>query len=158
MTIRTFRIRGIDVAELQPLVGLSDEALHACNARRVIADKPHAYPDRVELRDAEPGEPLLLLNYEHQPALSPYRSSHAIFVLEHASHSYDRVGEVPALLRRRVISARAFDEQGMIVDAALCPGSELEPTIDQLLARENTAYLHLHYAKHGCFACRVDRA
>ena len=63
MTFRSFRIRGIEVAELLPLVGLSDEALHARNARRVIADKRHAYPDRVELRDAEPGEALLLLNY-----------------------------------------------------------------------------------------------
>jgi hypothetical protein len=153
----TFRIRGIEIAPLQPLVGLSDAALHAHNARRVIADKRHAYPDRIELRDAEPGEALLLLSYEHQPARSPYRSSHAIFVLEHASRRYDRVDEIPALLQRRVISARAFDAQGMIVDAALCPGSELEPVIQQLFALENTAYLHLHYAKHGCFACRVDR-
>ena len=154
----TFRIRGICVAEIEPYVGLSDDELHALSARRVIADRPHAFPDRVELRDAEPGERLLLLNYEHQPARSPYRASHAVFVLEDALRRYDRVGEIPALLRRRIISARAFDEQGMIVDAALCPGSELEATIDQLMHLERTAYLHLHYAKHGCFACKVERA
>lgn len=154
----SFRIRGVCVAEIEPYVGLTDDQLLALNAKRVIADRPHAYPDRVELRDAEPGERLILLNYEHQPARSPYRASHAIFVLEDAVQRYDRVGEIPALLRKRIISARAFDDQGMIVDAALAPGSELEPTIEQLLALENTAYIHLHYAKHGCYACRVDRA
>lgn len=154
----TFRIRGLEVQEIEPYLGLTDEALRALKARRVIADRRHAFPDRVELRDAEPGERLLLLNYEHQPARSPYRASHAIFVLEDAVDSYDRVGEIPALLRRRTISARAFDAQGMMIDAALCPGSELEVSIQQLLRLARTSYLHLHYAKQGCFACRVDRA
>jgi hypothetical protein len=154
----TFRIRGLELHEIEPYVGLTDDALRALNARRVIADKRDAFPDRIELRDAEPGERLLLLNYEHQPARSPYRASHAIFVLEDAVHSYDRVGEIPPLLRRRTISARAFDDCGMIVDAALCQGSELEGSIEQLLRLDKVSYLHLHYAKHGCFACRVDRA
>jgi len=154
----TFRIRGVCVAEIEPYVGLTDDELHSLNAKRVIADRPHVYPDRVELRDAEPGERLLLLNYEHQPARSPYRASHAIYALEDAVRRYDRVNEIPTLLRRRIISARAFDNQGMIVDAALSPGSELETTIEQLLQLDRTAYLHLHYAKHGCYACRVDRA
>jgi hypothetical protein len=154
----TFRIRGVCVAEIEAYVGLSDEQLLALNARRVIADRPHAYPDRVELRDAEPGEHLLLLNYEHQPARTPFRASHAIYVLEHAARAYDRVGEIPDVLRRRIISARAFDAHGMLIDATLCPGSEVEAAIDQLLQRENAAYLHLHYAKHGCFACHVERA
>lgn len=154
----TFRIRGICVAEIEPYVGLNDDALHALNARRVIADRPYAFPDRVELRDAEPGERLLLLNYEHQPARTPYRASHAVFVLEDAVSRYDRVDEIPALLRKRIISARAFDDEGMIVDAALCPGSELEATIEQLLRVERASYLHLHYAKHGCFACMVERS
>ena len=40
------------------------------------------FPDRIELRDAEPGERLILVNYVHQPADTPYRASHAVFVLE----------------------------------------------------------------------------
>jgi hypothetical protein len=154
----TFRIRGLDSKLFKPLVGLTDRELHALNARRVRADRNPGYPDRVELRDAEPGESLLLLNYEHQPANSPYRAAHAIFVLEHSVAAYDRVDEIPAVLRSRVISLRAFDDQGMIVDAALSPGDELERQIEQLLQLPNAAYLHLHYAKHGCYACRVDRA
>lgn len=154
----TFRIRGLDPRPFKPWVGLTDQALHALNARRIRADRNPGYPDRVELRDAEPGESLLLLNYEHQPANSPYRAAHAIFILEHAVEAYDRVDEIPAVLRSRVISLRAFDSSGMLIDAALSPGNELEQPIEQLLQLPNTAYLQLHYAKYGCYACRVDRA
>jgi hypothetical protein len=99
----------------------------------------------------------LLVNYVHQPVESPYRASHAIYVLEHPKRQYDRTDEIPEVLRSRVISLRAFDVDGMIVNADLCPGTQLEASIDQLLRQSSTAYIHLHYAKFGCFACRVDR-
>lgn len=154
----SFRITGLDFAPFRPLVGLSDDALRAHGARRVVADRAGAFPDRIELRDAEPGEPLILVNHVHQPADSPYRASHAVFVLEHAGATYDRTGEIPALLRRRMISLRAFDDEGMIVGADLRAGRELEAGIAALFERPGAAYMHLHYAAHGCFACRVDRA
>lgn len=153
-----FRIRGLDPRLFSQLVGLNDEALRAHNARRVIADSHPGYPDRVELRDAAPGESLLLVNYVHQPVASPYRASHAVYVLEHANQAYDVPDSIPELLRSRVISLRAFDEEGMLVGTELCPGDQLEPLVDLLLSQPSTAYLHLHFAKPGCFACRVDRA
>ena len=32
------------------------------------------------------------------------------------------------------------------------------PLIERYLARDDVAYLHIHFARRGCFACRVDRA
>lgn len=153
----SFRITGLDTSVFQPLVGLPDDALRARNAVRVVADRSPGYPDRIELRDALPGEPLLLVNYTHQPASSPYRASHAVFVLEYPRQGYDRVDEVPDVLRSRAISLRAFDDAGMIVGAELCSGVELERSIGALFADPRAAYIHLHYAKYGCYACRVDR-
>jgi hypothetical protein len=154
----SFRVKGLDVRTFQPLVGLSDTELHARNARRVLADSSPGFPDRIEMRDAELGESLLLVNYVHQPVAGPYRASHAVYVLERPTQQYDRIDEIPQVLRSRMISLRAFDEGGMIVDADLCPGAQLEAPIERLLRQPATAYLHLHYAKPGCFACRVDRA
>lgn len=153
----SFRITGLDVSEFRSFSGLSDDDLRGRGALRVIAEKCPGYPDRIELRDAMPGESLILVNYTHQPAASPYRSSHAIYVLEHPTHRYDRVGEIPKVLRTRAISLRAFDDAGMIVAAELCDGADVEPAIEKLLEEAATSYLHLHYAKFGCFACRVDR-
>lgn len=152
-----FRIQGLDFSPFRHLVGLSDEELAGHGVIRMVADAKPGFPDRVELRDAEPGEPLLLLNYVHQPVDGPYRASHAIFVLEHPTNRFDAVNDVPLVLRSRMISLRAFDSHGMITRASLCPGADLQPAIEAMLDSADTEYVHLHYATRGCFACRVDR-
>jgi len=154
----TFRIRGLSPEPFRALFGLSDAQLAARGARRYIADAKPGFPDRVELRDAEPGEAVILVNYEHQGADTPYRSRHAIFVLEGAGAAYDRVGETPQVLRGRQLSLRAFDGGDMMIDADLCDGGEVEGLIGKLLANPGVAYIHAHYAKRGCYAARIDRA
>ncbi|HTT44370.1 MAG TPA: DUF1203 domain-containing protein [Steroidobacteraceae bacterium] len=153
-----FRITGLPAANFEPLFGLSDAELARRGVTRVVADQAPGFPDRVELRDAAPGETLLLLNYEHQPARNAYRASHAIFVREGARATYNQIDEVPAVLRARMISLRAFDAHDLMVDADLADGRELEPAIERLLQRNDVAYLHAHYAKRGCYAARIERA
>ena len=121
----SYRVTGLDPAPFRRLYGLSDEALAAQGVRRLVADAKPGFPDRVEVRDAEPGESLLLLNYTHQPADTPYRASHAIFVREGAETPCDRVDEVPEALRARPISLRAFNTAGEMVDADLTDGEQL---------------------------------
>ena len=105
------------------------------------------------------GEALLLLNYLHQPADTPYRASHAIFVREWAETPYHALDEIPDVLRIRPISLRAFDALGDMVDADLViAGGDLEPTVERLLANPEADYIHAHYAKRGCYAARIDRA
>lgn len=154
----SYRILGLDPLQFQPLFRLSDEELAARGIVRVAADAKPGFPCRITMRDAEPGETLLLLNYEHQPVHSPYRSSHAIFVCENAQRRYDEVDRIPDVLRIRQLSVRSFDERGMMLDAEVVEGSELEPLIERLFQEPGAAYLHIHNAKRGCFACRVERA
>jgi hypothetical protein len=104
------------------------------------------------------GETVLLLNYEHLPAASPYRSSHAIFVRQGATDARLEADEIPQVLQLRLLSVRAYDHGGMMLDADVMPGQELAAAIHRLLERSATAYLHVHNAKPGCFAARVDRA
>jgi hypothetical protein len=154
----SFRITGLAAAQFERLFGLADDELARHHARRCIADQPAGFPDRIELRHAAPGETLLLVNYTHQPAASPYRAAHAVFVLEGARTAFDRVDDVPEVLRPRVLSLRAFDAQHLMVDADLVDGREVESLIERLLADPQVAYVHSHYAKRGCYACRIDRA
>ena len=104
------------------------------------------------------GEPVLLLNYEHQPAASPYRSSHAIFVREHAREATPGVNEIPEVLSRRLLSVRGFDAHGCIAKADVVEGAALKETIADFFESSEIAYLHVHNAKYGCYAARVDRA
>lgn len=153
----SFRITGLSPEPFRPLFGLPDEQLAAKGVKRYIADSKPGFPDRVELRDAEPGESLLLLNYTHQPANSPYNSSYAIFVVESAKERYNRIDEVPEVLRVRTLSLRAFDKEGFVVDADLVDGRKIEGLIEQFLNNPKVAYVHAHYAKYGCYAGRIDR-
>ncbi len=153
-----FRITGLSPEPFRHLYGLPDAELAAQGAVRCVADSSPGYPDRIEVRDAEPGESLLLVNHTHQPADTPYRSSHAIFVLEGAEATYDRVNEVPQALKLRPVSLRAFDAGHMMVRADLARGDEVEALIRRYLADPDAAYLHVHYAVRGCYAARVERA
>jgi hypothetical protein len=153
----SFRITGLPSAEFIGLFSLSDDALRARRAVRQVAGARLSYPCRVSLTDAELGEAVILVNYEHQRAASPYRASHAIYVRE-GEVTYDAVDAVPDQLRRRMLSLRAFDERGMIVGADLVDCRELEGVIATLLANRRATYLHAHFAKYGCYAARIERA
>jgi hypothetical protein len=153
-----FRITGLSPEPFQPLFGLPDDELARQGVKRYVADKPQAFPCRVEMRDAAPGETVLLLNHVYQPADTPYRASHAIFVREGAAATYDRVNEAPAVMRARLLSLRAFDADGMMVDADVVDGAVVESLIARLLANADVSYIHAHYAKRGCYAGRIDRA
>lgn len=153
-----FRITGLPASEFAHLAGMDDSQLRERGILRVRIDAPHSAPDRISLRDAEPGETALLLNYEHQPAGSPYRSRHAIYVIEGEKRQFDAVNVVPDAMRRRLLSLRAFDPEGMMIDADVVEGAEVEPLIERLLGDRRTAYVHAHYARRGCFAARIERA
>lgn len=153
----TFQIEALPEGLFAPLFALSDAALAARNARRTIAESDTGTPCRVSLEEASVGEEVLLLHYEHQPAPTPYRASHAIFVRKGARQARPAPGEIPPLLARRLISLRAFDERHDLVEAEVVPGAELKPAIERMLAAPDIAYLHLHNARQGCYHARAVR-
>ena len=152
----SFRFKGLAPAEFAPLFALSDADLEVRGFRRMTVDAKPGFPCRVSLDDAEPGEEVLLISYEHQPAHSPFRAAGPVFV-SRAATAY--VGsQVPPALRTRQLSLRAYDRGGNIVDAEVVDGSAIEPALERLFARDDTDYVHVHNAKRGCFAARVERA
>jgi hypothetical protein len=154
-TTMNFRILGLPAKDFTHLFALSDRDLATQGGvRRTTGGN---YPCRVSLTDSQPGEELLLVNYEHHPVDSPYRMRFAIFVRE-GDQTYDRVNEVPEQLRKRTLAVRSFDTNGMMVDSRLADGQEIEPVIEKLLAPSNVDYLHIHFAAAGCYAARVERA
>lgn len=152
-----YAVTSLPAEPFAPLFAMDDEALAARGARRMVADAPLGFPCRVSLDDAKPGETLILVNYEHQPAATPFRASHAIFVRE-GVEPVATVDEMPPALRRRLLALRAFDDSGMMLAADIIEGAEADALIARLFEDPNIAYLHAHYAKWGCYAARIDRA
>jgi hypothetical protein len=153
----SFRVTGLSPEPFRPLFGLSDAALARYGARRTLADAKPGFPDRIEISDAEPGETLLLVNFFHQPADSPYRASHAIFVRERDVAPTDLVDDIPQAMRVRPLSLRGFDGAGMMVEGDLVGEEGAEALIERFFANSDVAYIHAHYARRGCYAGRIDR-
>lgn len=153
-----FQIKALDHRPFAPLFDLPDDELARHRAVRRIATADGGFPCRVSLAEADEGDELLLVNYPHQEGASPYRAAHAIYVRKGVEQARPAIGEVPALFRPRAMSLRAFDTAAMIVNADLVDGKDLESALEALFADQRTAYIHLHYAKFGCYAARADRA
>ena len=153
-----FRITGLSPEPFRHLYYLSDQELAHRGVIRYVADRAPGFPDRIEMRDASVGEKLLLLNHVCQPANTPYRATHAIFVREGAEHAYDRVDEIPELMRTRLLSLRAYDAEGMMLDADVVDGEDIESVISRFFVSRQVAYIHAHNAKRGCYSGRIDRA
>jgi uncharacterized protein DUF1203 len=153
----SFRVLGLSPEPFRPLFAMPDARLHRLGARRVVADDPRM-PCRVSMEHAELGEELLLLNFEHQPANTPYRATHAIYVRKAADRAFEAVDTVPEVLASRLLAVRAFDAQHMMVDAEVCEGSAAAAIFERFLADPQASYLHVHNAKRGCYAARVERA
>ncbi len=153
-----FRIHALPIEPFQPLFALDDDELAARGIRRVVADGRPAYPCRVSLRDADAGERLLLLPFEHHAVATPYRASGPIYVRESAVQDEPAIDEVPEQLRRRMLSVRAYDAAGMMRNAEVVDGVALEAAVERAFAIDDIEYLHVHNAKPGCYACRITRA
>jgi hypothetical protein len=157
----SFRIQGLSPAPFANLYGLSEADLAARGVVRYVADDTFNYPDRIEMRHLALGETALLLNHVCQPAETPYRATHAIFVREGASKPFDEIGVVPEVFRPRLLSLRAYDERGMMVDADVVEGATVEGLIERLIERllDNPAvsYIHAHNAQRGCYSGLITR-
>ncbi len=152
----SYCIQGLSPEPFAPLFALSAEALAARSARRVVADAPTGFPCRVSLRDAAPGDELLLVNHVSHDAPTPYRAAHAIYVRKGAKPAR-YVDETPDHLERRTLGLRGFGGDGMLKGALLANPGEADARIRALLEREDVAEIHAHNAALGCFLARIVR-
>lgn len=154
----SFQIHALEPHGFEKYFAMSNEELTRHLAVRLTATSKPGFPCRVSLADAEVGDELVLVNHRHQPGASPYRAAHAIFVRRGVAQARPAIGEIPQVLRTRTLSLRAFDHRSTIVAADLVEGDDLAPALERLLADPAADYVHIHYAKFGCYAARADRA
>jgi hypothetical protein len=153
----SFQLIGLLPQQFSHLFSLSATQLAPLGILRVTADSNPGFPCRISLQDAEAGQELLLLPYEHQPGSSPYRASGPIYVRVGSQQSTLPPAEIPPYVSRRQISVRAYDAHHMMVGAEVCPGDKVAAEIQRQFSLPQASYIHLHNAKRGCFSCRVER-
>ena len=146
-----FRISALSISRFNHLFGQDSTALADQGVQRRIVDSSFGFPCRISLRDAEVGETVLLMNYEHLPVSTPYRSAHAIFIRENASQAAPDINQIPKMFLNRLLSVRAFDISGMMVDADVVSGEQLGSLMDRMLSTKPAKFLHIHNARTGCY-------
>lgn len=154
----TYVIRGLERRPFADLLALDAHRLAARGAERVVASGKPGFPCRVTLRDAEPGQTLVLVSYTHQDAATPYGARGPIYVGVDTGDTARYDHTLPPVMQTRPQSLRAYDAAGFMVEADVADGADaVESLIERLLARADTAYVHAHFARQGCYVARIDR-
>ena len=115
-------------------------------------------PLRCCLRNAAPGEALVLFGYEPPLPPSPYREVGAVFA--HAARCAGPLepGGYPPEWRGRPQVLRAYDRRGWICDARVHDGDDPEAVIAQMLENEAVLQIHSRNIAYGCYMFLVRRA
>lgn len=104
-----------------------------------------------------------LFSYDPFLGDSPYRQPGPIFMHTEPSCTAVQIktgDQLPEQQRRRMLNVRAFDAQHMMIDVDIIDGKNLLDRAEQFFKQqgnEYVEYLHVHNAKPGCFAVRIDR-
>ena len=154
----SFQISALSAKSFAYLSSLSNQDLIEQGVDKVIVDAKPGYPCRVSLEDGNVGETVFLLNYTHQNEQTPFKASHAIYVRENAKDCVIGCDVVPFAFKSRLLSVRAFNDAHRMIDADVVDGADVASTIVQMFEEASVSYLHLHFAKQGCFAAKVLRA
>lgn len=153
-----FQIKALPRETFAPLFKKDDAALAAMSIVRLRVQEANSAPCRVSMQDAELDESVLLLSHPHLKGETPYAASGPIFVREAAVSYVAPVNTIPPVLRSRLLALRGYDAQHHMQACDVIAGTEVETLIASMLAKTTIAYLLVHYARAGCYACRVERA
>jgi len=152
-----FNIKALDHNLFSKYFSMSGAELEKCGMYLFVADKHPCYPCRVSLQDAEVGEKVLAIPYEHHPVQSPYKSTGPIFIRKEAKTATPGINEIPKMLRHRLLSIRGYSSETLMVEAETIPGEELEIVLVKQFQNDAVQYIHIHNAGPGCFNCEVNR-
>ncbi len=153
----SFQIHALEADQFRDAFALDQAGLDRIGAQRMEVTEHPGFPCRVSLAEGEVGDTVILLNHEHLPANSPYRSRHAIFVRDGVETAHPAVGDVPSVLASRLLSVRGFGSDHMMRVAEVVEGRDLARELEQFLADPETAYVHIHFARRGCYAAAATR-
>lgn len=68
------------------------------------------------------------------------------------------VDTVPDMLSCRLLSARVYDADWMMIDADVVEGTGLHDRLADWFADPTAAVVHMHTARRGCFMASARRA
>lgn len=116
-------------------------------------------PCRHCLRHINEGKPMLVLAYRPFPKLQPYAETGPIFLHAEACDRYEPSGILPPILESPDYIVRGYGRDDRIVygTGAVTATDAIIHRAQELLDRNDIAYVHVRSARNNCYQCRIDR-
>jgi hypothetical protein len=152
-----FKLVALDKSQFESYFNLNETQLAEKGIRKMIVDEFPGFPCRVSLADAEIGEEVILLHFEHHNVNSPYKTGGPIFVRKTAQTLKPEINEIPKMFNHRLLSIRGFNKHATMIFADVTQGDNLKEKLNNILNNKEIDYLHIHNAKPGCYNCLVTR-
>ena len=137
-----FKLKSLEDTEFANFFEMDKLELDKIGAVKMIVDEFPGFPCRVSLQDAEVGEEVILLPYQHHKTNSPYQTNGPIFVRKTAKTAILGINEIPKMCNHRLLSLRGFDINGIMKDASVTEGQNLREQI--ILTFKNKAINYIH--------------
>ena len=150
----SYKFKGVDPRDT---AACSRSFKEITSIEMVVSEKP-GFPCRVSLKEADIGDVVWLTNYRHLDTSSPYNASHAIFITKDREVADLEPGVIPEIVENYLVSIRAFDGKGFMLDADVAKGSEeIRELLDRFFCNDAVCEVHVHTARRGCFLARAIR-
>ncbi|MGA9867621.1 MAG: DUF1203 domain-containing protein [Acetobacteraceae bacterium] len=116
-------------------------------------------PCRHCLQYARAGQVVLLGSYNLPRPTGVYWTPSPIFVHADSCPHYERINDIPEIVRGSLVSVRAYDaEDQCLYDLGqVSEGTVVDVPLRRALDDPRTAFVNIHTAKPGCMLCRVER-
>ena len=144
-TVRAYQAGGPDANGQPPERHISDGGGNPC---------------RHCLKMIAKGAGMLILAHRPFPALQPYAETGPIFLHAEPCSAHQPSEAMPPMLTSRDYIVRGYSSENRILygTGAVVPNADIPAYAQDLLNREDVAYLHIRSARNNCYQCRVERA
>jgi hypothetical protein len=152
-----FRIRPLDASTLAT-VRAQGRDVSGTPVEQVVATGGE--PVRCCLRNAVPGEELILFGYEPRlPKQSPYREIGAVYAHASSCDADAEYAQYPSDWMPRAQVLRAYDERGWIHPATTVhDGTDPVTALERVLAEPGVVEVHSRNIDYGCFMFSATRS
>lgn len=157
MTAILFRAMPSEDAEV---IWAGGKDAYGLASETMTSDGP-GHPCRHCLANIDEGEDLLVFAYRPFPDLQPYAETGPIFLHAKPCRRYHAEEIQPVVLQTsRDYILRGYGSDNRIVygTGSVIPKDDVADYAESLLARGDTAYVHVRSARNNCYQCRIDRA
>ena len=117
-------------------------------------------PCRHCLKHVAAGEPYLVLAFRPFPGLQPYAETGPIFLHAEPCEASAPSAQVPEILASPDYIVRGYGSDDRIVygTGEVTPTDKISTRAEELLKRDDVAYVHVRSARNNCYQCRIDAA